>query len=241
MTVDIRNYDQQFGQPVESERGSCLRTDSDASTTVTSTGAGTTLALFHTGSHSECSANNSSHSSLSGPYSPSSTPSSELKVAGKRWVSDPALYRSSNVYDHSRNLLILHTRKPLPVAALPAEPVEGRSNPYRPQRSLTSGSTSSSMGSSLPSTPALMHSGSSSSSSSVLSSPTSSPSSPTSPHSPSTEVPHGSTSTTKEDTCITEPLPLTMDNISLPSTRFLSVRGLGGGSKRMQVIVVGAQ
>lgn len=236
MTVDIRNYDQQFGQPEVPEGASSLQTDSDTWTSVTSTGAGTPLALSHASSHSECSGN-SSRSSFSGPSSPLPTSSSELRVGGERWTSDPALYRSNNVLDHSRNLLILHTRKPLPTAAAPAtEPAEARFNgfnPYRPQRSLTSGS-SSSTGSSLPSTPALTHSGSSSSSSSVLSSPTSSPTSPQSP----TEASRGCSSTSKEETCITEALPLAMDNISLASTRLLSVRGLGGGSKRMQVIVV---
>jgi hypothetical protein len=83
----------------------------------------------------------------------------------------------------------------------------------------------------------LMHSGSSSSSSSALSSPTSSPSSPTSLQYPA-DTSRGCPNAAKEDTGIAEPLPLELDSIKLPSTRFLSVRGLGGGSKRMQVIVV---
>ncbi|KAF8935598.1 hypothetical protein EDD21DRAFT_362406 [Dissophora ornata] len=238
MAVDIRSYDQQFGPPEESEARSKSQADSEASTTVTTSVAGTThpLAQSHIDSNLESSSSASSRSSFSGPSSPSSSssplspPSSELRVAGERWSSDPSSYRNSNVYDHSRNLLILHTRKPSQATALATGAVVESSSsgfhPYRTKRLSLSGSVSSTL-SSLPSTPALMHSGSSSASSS--------PSSPTSPQSPT-----GPSSSSKDDLCIIDPLPLPLDAISTQATRILSVRGLGGANKgrRMQVILV---
>ncbi|KAF9912546.1 hypothetical protein BX616_010299 [Lobosporangium transversale] len=239
MAVDIRKYDQQFSPSDNEEQAKSSQEDSSGVNTLAP------LALSQTGSHLEFSSSPSSLS-VSSPVS-----SSTVRVAGERWSRDLTSFRSSNVYDQSRNLLILHTRKPSssPVSAseLTSVPSETRPHgfhPYRPQRaqsrsfsslstsSSSSFSSSSSLSSSAPSTPALTDSGSLSSS--VSSSPTSSPSSPTSLHSSS------DTGCVKDDLCSMDPLPLSLDAISTQSTRFLNVRGMGGNAKsrRMQVIVV---
>ncbi|KAF9165529.1 hypothetical protein BGX21_010768 [Mortierella sp. AD011] len=46
-------------------------------------------------------------------FKPESTlGSSNLKLAGEQWSSDPSSYLSNNVMDLNRNVLILHSRKP---------------------------------------------------------------------------------------------------------------------------------
>ncbi|KAF9197573.1 hypothetical protein BGZ49_001923 [Haplosporangium sp. Z 27] len=233
MSVNIRKYDQQFGPPEDTEPLKSLTELKVPATVTTSSGENTPMALSHTNGKMISSSSSSSRSSSSGPtFSLSS--SSELRVAGERWSSDPTAFKSSNVYDQSRNLLILHTRKPLPITGQSTSSALSEAHPhsfhpYRSQRSSDSRSMSSSSSSSVPSTPALIHSGSCSSS------PTSSPSSPTSLHSPT-----GDSGSAKEDSCSMDSLPLPLDTLSAHSTRFLNVRGMGGATKgrRMQVLVV---
>ncbi|KAF9108502.1 hypothetical protein BGX27_008334 [Mortierella sp. AM989] len=240
MSVKIRKYDKQFGPSEDIEASESLAESKVQSAAITTSGVNSSspMALSHINGRltsSSTSSTSSSRSSFSEPASSLSSPS-ELRVAGERWSSDPTAFKNSNVYDQSRNLLILHTRKPSlagqSTLSSPASEVHPHSfHPYRSQRSSDSRSMSSSSLSSNPSTPALMHSGSSS----VSSSPTSSPSSPTSFHSPTED-----SGSAKDDPCNMDPLPLTLDALNAHSTRFLSVRGMGGATKgrRMQVLLV---
>ncbi|KAF9171797.1 hypothetical protein BGX21_007014 [Mortierella sp. AD011] len=236
MSINIRKYDQQFGPPEDTEPSNSLELKlpvepAEAEETTASGENSSSMALSLT----DGKLTSSSRSSSSGPASPLSSPS-ELRVGGERWSSDPTAFKSSNVYDQSRNLLILHTRKPPPSgqtssATSSTSELSQSFHPYRLQRSSDSRSSSSSSLSSIPSTPSLIHSGSSS----ISSSPTSSPSSPTSLHSPT-----GDSGSAKDDSCSMDSLPLPLDALGAHSTRFLNVRGMGGATKgrRMQVLVV---
>ncbi|KAF9953895.1 hypothetical protein BGZ72_005079 [Mortierella alpina] len=230
MSVDIRSYDQQFGPSEEQAAEGTApapagAADLVAATAVTSSAAGapTPLAM----SHADNSPSVSSHASSS--TAPSSSASPSLRMAGEQWSSDPSAFRSSNVYDESRNLLILHTRRPAPVIAVApstAPSTQPLSSPF---------------------TPALSQSGSSSFSASPSASSSASPSTPSPPFQSALATP-GSCSqaaataaaaaTTGDSLCGRKPLPL--DIISSQPTRYLHVRGLGGANRgrRMQVILV---
>ncbi|KAI7824795.1 hypothetical protein BC939DRAFT_502514 [Gamsiella multidivaricata] len=233
MAVDILSYDQ-----VQEEDNSVSSSSSSNSTgntgqvpvtaavaataTETSTGA-TTIAV----ATEPCE-----HKGHSSPAAAASTPlmPTQLKVAGEQWSSDPSSYMSSNVVDLSRNVLILHSRKPQESSvSSPSSPL------FHPYRRPSAPSRSSSM--SQPSTPSLSDSGSlSSSASSASSSPSSTPGSPTLCHSP----PGGGVSE-KEDLCSLESLssPISpLDLMRSQPSRMLSVRGLGAGGRRMQVYLV---
>ncbi|KAI8363539.1 hypothetical protein B0O80DRAFT_433929 [Mortierella sp. GBAus27b] len=145
------------------------------------------------------------------------------KVAGEHWSSDPSSYLSSNVMDLSRNVLILHSRRPQETSSSPTSPLF---HPYRRPSAV-------SRLSSLPSTPSLTDSASSSASNS----PSSSPSSPTLFH----LAPEGACSD-KEDLCSLEPLSSPsippLDAFRSQPARMLQVRGMGAGGRRMQVYLV---
>ncbi|KAF8980137.1 hypothetical protein BGZ46_004595 [Entomortierella lignicola] len=154
--------------------------------------------------------------------------SSNLKLAGEQWSSDPSSYLNNNVMDLERNVLILHSRKPqeLSFASSPSSP-----SLYYPYRR----SSDSSRSISQPSTPPLTDSGSSSSASS---SPSSSPGSPSFFHMSSGD---SSALSEKDDLCsldsLSSPLSL-LEGIKSQPARILSVRGLGAGGRRMQVYLV---
>ncbi|GJJ76742.1 hypothetical protein EMPS_09101 [Entomortierella parvispora] len=244
MAVDIHSYDQQFDSESTTETGngkalSATAADSEptaATTNEKSLAASGPLDLSHIDNNDDSRSLDSSLCSLT------NATSSELRLAGEKWSSDPTLYRSSNVFDKSRNLLILHTRKPAagplssPRASIVTSPQESTPS-FHPYRR----STGSSSSSSLPSTPALSQSGSTSSSSSSSSSSPRSPSSPTPSHSgPTTAVSAGTFQQGKDDSCSADSLPAALELSGSRSTRFLKVRGLGGasGGRRMQVILV---
>ncbi|KAK3842108.1 MAG: hypothetical protein J3R72DRAFT_443666 [Linnemannia gamsii] len=282
MAVDIRSYDQQFGPP-----------DPDSTSTIAAqkkadSQAGPSSSLSLVGSHA-------GNSSADDTIINNNKAEGVVRMNGNHWSSDPTAYRNNNVFDHTRNLLILHTRKPATTApavesgasspstataageatpaaassatttanngatATAAAPSLNSNNhsasfhPYRTQRRSSSSSSSQSTSSSptssmasFPSTPALSQAGSSSSSSLSSSSASSSPSSPTSPHSLSS----AGVGSIRQQQQLTKcggdsgmPMPLTLEALSATqstTTRFLSVRGLGGASRgrRMQVILV---
>ncbi|KAG0285850.1 hypothetical protein BGZ98_005300, partial [Dissophora globulifera] len=222
MAVNIRSYDQQFGPPEETEPTLKTLADSDRISEADASALSHSDSSSSESSSSPNSSNSSSRSSFSGP---SSSSPSELRATGHRWSSDLSSYRNSNVYDHSRNLLVLHTRKPsaaaAPTTAAGMATTDSSSSgfhPYRSKRSSLAGSVSSTL-SSFHSTPALMHSASSSSASSITSSPSSSPSSPTTPSSPTV-----SANLSKGDMCLVDPLPLPLllDAIGAQPTRILN-------------------
>ncbi|KAF9405808.1 hypothetical protein BGZ94_003363 [Podila epigama] len=156
------------------------------------------------------------------------------------WSSDPSLFRSSNVVDLSRNLLILHTRKPTEHRQLESS---SSFHPYHPRRKTTSSSSSSSSSTSSlsslledPSTPCLTPSGEMSESSS----PSSSPASPSSPTLTSVPDSKGRGKDEEYPFLSLDSLPQPLEQMGTnTSTRFLNVRGLGAsGARRMQVILV---
>ncbi|KAF9136739.1 hypothetical protein BGX30_010915 [Mortierella sp. GBA39] len=108
MAVDIRSYDQQFGPP---DPDSCEKADSK----VAGLSAGSS-SLSLAGSHALL------HKSVDDTIKADSihggAAGGAVRMNGGHWSSDPTAYRNSNVYDHTRNLLILHTRKPSPQAVL---------------------------------------------------------------------------------------------------------------------------
>lgn len=246
MAVDIHSYDQQFDSEsaTETGNGKALPTAAADSEPTAATTNEKSLAVSGPLDLSHIDNDDDSRSLDSSLYSPltNAATSSELRLAGEKWSCDPTSYRSSNVFDKSRNLLILHTRKPAagplssPRASIITSPQESTPSfhPYR--RSTGSSSTSS-----LPSTPALSQSGSTSSSTSSSSSSPCSPSSPTPSHSgPTSTVSAGAFQQGKDDSCSADSLPAALELSGSRSTRFLKVRGLGGasGGRRMQVILV---
>ncbi|KAF9432875.1 hypothetical protein BGZ76_010194 [Entomortierella beljakovae] len=157
------------------------------------------------------------------------TESTNLKFAGEQWSSDPSSYLSNNVMDLSRNVLILHSRKPQESSHISL--TSPLFHPYGQPSVLSSRSMSVSH----PSTPPLTDSGSSSSASS---SPSSSPNSPTPFHIPSDVNLSG---TEKEELYSLNPLSppiLPLDCMKSQPARVLNVRGLGTGSRRMHVYLV---
>ncbi|KAG0209539.1 hypothetical protein BGX28_010237 [Mortierella sp. GBA30] len=157
-----------------------------------------------------------------------------VRVAGETWSSDPSSYLTSNVVDLSRNVLILHCRKPQDSSSLASS--------FHPYRRSSAPSRSSSL--SQPSTPPfLTDSQSSSSSSSTSSSPSTSPSSPTMLYSPSGKA---SAANEKDDLSTLDALssPPSLSSMSLPlggtgaTSRILNVRGLGAGQRKMKVYLV---
>ncbi|KAF9109891.1 hypothetical protein BGX27_007034 [Mortierella sp. AM989] len=149
--------------------------------------------------------------------------SSNLKFAGEQWSSDPSSYLSNNVMDLSRNVLILHSRKPQESSvSSPTCPLyHSYRRPSAPSRSMSV---------SQPSTPPLTDSGSSSSSS-----PSSSPSSPS-----LFDMSSGLIDSEK-DLCSLDSLssPASpLDAMKSQPARILSVRGLGAGGRRMHVYLV---
>ncbi|KAF9385989.1 hypothetical protein CPC16_007768 [Podila verticillata] len=143
---------------------------------------------------------------------------------GEQWTCDPTLYRSSNVVDLSRNLLILHSRKPDSTHPNSFHPYNNTSR----RKATSSSSSSRSMSASPseePSTPCLT-----SGDSSESPSPSSSPATPSSPASLSSL----GASLGKDELDRLPPL-----DMQTKSSRFLTVRGLGAsGARRMQVILV---
>ncbi|KAF9344107.1 hypothetical protein BGX26_004803, partial [Mortierella sp. AD094] len=155
-------------------------------------------------------------------FKPESTlGSSNLKLAGEQWSSDPSSYLSNNVMDLNRNVLILHSRKPqessAPSSSVPTFPL------YYPYR--RSSDSSRAMSESQPSTPPLTDSGLSSSASS---SPSSSPSSPNLFHMSSGDI--SLIDSEKEELYSLDSLSspvLPLDGMKSQPARILSVRGLG--------------
>ncbi|CAO3564714.1 unnamed protein product [Mortierella alpina] len=215
MSVDIRSYDQQFGPPEEAQGGAETaptvatgEADLIAATAVTSSAASAPSPLAMSHADSSASSVSSHANSSSTPGASSASP--HLRMAGEQWSSDPSAFRSSNVYDESRNLLILHTRRPAPVIAV--APTQSSTSPF---------------------TPALSQSGSSSfSGSPSASSPASAPSTPSASF-PSILTTPGSCSQAAAamtgDSISRKLLPL--DIINSQPTRYLNVRGLGGANR----------
>ncbi|KAF9976753.1 hypothetical protein BGZ73_007888 [Actinomortierella ambigua] len=212
--------------------------------------------------------------------------SSLTRVAGGEWSNNLWSYRENNVMDLSRNLLVLHARRPpcrswttgsTPSTTTTASSCSSSSSssaglksrtqqraltslfhPYSKNSTQSSSSSSSSLSasqslsaaasptssSSMPSTPAL-----SSAASSASASPASSPSSPTLCQSPERDYLTGGG---KGDPLLEgvvaplladAPAPLNAipsELLAKSKSRFLTVRGLGGGrgQTRMEVIVV---
>ncbi|KAF9911737.1 hypothetical protein EC991_002465 [Linnemannia zychae] len=237
MAVDIRRYDQVSEEPESSVVSSSSSTTASSSSSVSKaitekaapSIASTEATIVPAGSISGSSNSDGRESSSS------TAVSTELKLAGEKWSSDPNSYLSNNVVDLTRNVLILHSRKPQDTQVTAAASSSTAVVPHPYSRSVVP-SRSSSM--SLPSTPPLTDS--SSSYSSASSSPSSSPSSPT------LEATLGE----KENSSFTDKLssalplslplpdPMVTDLKSQQAPRMLRVRGLGAGSRRMQVFVV---
>ncbi|KAG0272381.1 hypothetical protein BGZ95_011874, partial [Linnemannia exigua] len=101
MAVDIRSYDQQFGPP-----------DPDSTSTIAAQKKADSQArpssLSLAGSHAR---SNSADDTII------SNKAGVVRMNGDHWSSDPTAYRNSNVFDQTRNLLILHTRKPAATAS----------------------------------------------------------------------------------------------------------------------------
>ncbi|KAF9194536.1 hypothetical protein BGZ51_009099 [Haplosporangium sp. Z 767] len=235
MAVDILSYDQvpEEGQPVAATVATTTTTtlstsEAESITTIAVPAAATAVAEATEGSQqSEAeSPRVNIHSQVE-----STVVSRNLKVAGEHWSSDPTSYLSNNVVDLSRNVLILHSRKPLDSSTSASSPLSF--HPYHRRPSAPSRSMSMSQ----PSTPpSLTDSGSTSSASS---SPSSSPSSPTMFPTSAGE---------KEDLYMLDPpsslpspssLPLmSLNGLKPQASRMLSVRGLGTGERKMQVYLV---
>ncbi|KAI9239645.1 MAG: hypothetical protein BYD32DRAFT_459541 [Podila humilis] len=178
-------------------------------------------------------------------------------VAGSGWTSDPSLYKTKSVVDLSRNLLILHSRRPELTLAPSTEAPRSSFHPYARThahpRSSNRPSLSRSSSHSLAFTPSLTHSSPPSPSSSTATipslissaeeqqpalSPSSSSSSlSSSPPTPTDQVPTGMLGGGPKGNdllCLAS-----NNNESLPfPSRFLNVRGLGVQGRRMQVILV---
>ncbi|KAK3844780.1 MAG: hypothetical protein J3R72DRAFT_418984 [Linnemannia gamsii] len=232
LSIDIRRYDQVSDEPAESQartsttNSSSTSSQAEASPSIASTGA-TTAA-------SASPISGSSNKSSDGREASASLVSTQLNLAGEKWSSDPSSYLSNNVVDLTRNVLILHSRKPQDTLASSSSSTTAPSYLY--SRSVVP-SRSSSM--SLPSTPPLT-TDSSSSYSSASSSPSSSPSSPSSPMLEATTVAGGSSSEKELSSSFSDhllPDPMVAD-LKSQVPRMLRVRGLGSASRRMQVYVV---
>ncbi|KAF9371370.1 hypothetical protein CPB97_002012 [Podila verticillata] len=178
-------------------------------------------------------------------------------VAGSEWTSDPSLYKTKSVVDLSRNLLILHSRRPELTLAPSTEAPRSSFQPYARThahpRSSNHPSLSRSSSHSLASTPSLTHSSPPSPSSSTATTPSlissaeeqkpalslssSSSSLSSSPPTPTDQVPTGMLGGGPKGNdllCLAS-----NNNESLPfPSRFLNVRGLGVQGRRMQVILV---
>ncbi|KAG0369658.1 hypothetical protein BGX24_002339 [Mortierella sp. AD032] len=231
LSIDIRRYDQVSDEPAESQarttsttNSSSISSQAEASPSIASTGATTASASPISGS---------SNKSSDGREASASLVSTQLNLAGEKWSSDPSSYLSNNVVDLTRNVLILHSRKPQDTLASSSSTTAPS---YLYSRSAVP-SRSSSM--SLPSTPPLT-TDSSSSYSSASSSPSSSPSSPSSPMLEATTVAGGSSSEKELSSSFPDhllPDPMVAD-LKSQVPRMLRVRGLGSASRRMQVYVV---
>ncbi|KAF9313855.1 hypothetical protein BG003_004754 [Podila horticola] len=258
MAVDILSYDQQNGPPEDDEQSAqqpqqqeamsldaCSESEATKATGAQPSTTSTYSSQAQTQVKGQAQATTVtclSHSNNTDPLSPGSSSCSSASESrwadsestnprmGEQWSSDPSLYRSSNVVDLSRNLLILHSRKP---TQDPSHPHSFHPYNSTPRRKATSSSSSSSRSMSAspseePSTPCLT-----SGESSESSSPSSSPATPSSPASSSSlGTSHG-----KDELCL-DSLPEPLDQIPTKSSRFLRVRGLGASGRRMQVILV---
>ncbi|KAG0304832.1 hypothetical protein BGZ97_001329 [Linnemannia gamsii] len=229
MAVDILSYDQVSDEPESSSSSEATSTASKAITEAVSAPSISSAAEASIGSVSSSSEGRESSTS------------SQLKLAGEKWSSDPSSYLSNNVVDLTRNVLILHSRKPQDTTVGTSSSTASSSASATPYSRSAVPSRSSSM--SLPSTPPMTDS---SSYSSASSSPSSSPSSPT-------LQPFEGVATTSEKEknnnsfpeqlssalplSLPLPDPMVADLKSQPP-RMLRVRGLGNGARRMQVFVV---
>ncbi|KAG0287260.1 hypothetical protein BGZ97_007154, partial [Linnemannia gamsii] len=110
MAVDIRSYDQQFGPP---DPDSLEKADSKAASAGSLSLAGS-HALLHKNADDAIKASSQGGAAVAGGAA------GIVRMKGDHWSSDPTAYRNSNVYDQTRNLLILHTRKPSPPATTAA-------------------------------------------------------------------------------------------------------------------------
>ncbi|KAF8931202.1 hypothetical protein BGZ47_000196 [Haplosporangium gracile] len=112
MAVDIRSYDQQFGPP---DPNSSDKMDSKAGPSAGSS------SMSLAGSHTLLLKNNSADDTIKVSQGGAAVAGGgTVRMNGGHWSSDPTAYRNSNVYDQTRNLLILHTRKPSPQATTAA-------------------------------------------------------------------------------------------------------------------------
>jgi len=229
MAVDILSYDQVSEEPESST--------SQSEESVTTSNAITEAALAPSIASSTAAivAPAGSVSSSREEFSPS--PSSQLKLAGEKWSSDPSSYLSNNVVDLTRNVLILHSRKPQDTTGTSMTASSSSPHPY--SRSAVP-SRSSSM--SLPSTPPLTDS---SSYSSASSSPSSSPSSPVLQPFEAGAVGSEKEKNNSFPDQLSSALPLSLPlpnfmvtDLKSQPPRMLRVRGLGNGARRMQVFVV---
>ncbi|KAG0041989.1 hypothetical protein BGZ90_009564, partial [Linnemannia elongata] len=107
MAVDIRSYDQQFGPP---DPDSFEKADSK---TAGPSAGSSSLSLA--GSHALL--HKSADDTIKAGSIQGGAAGGVVRMNGGHWSSDPTAYKNSNVYDQTRNLLILHTRKPSPQAA----------------------------------------------------------------------------------------------------------------------------
>ncbi|KAG0288970.1 hypothetical protein BGZ96_007346 [Linnemannia gamsii] len=230
MAVDILSYDQVSDEPKSSSNSEATTITSTPSKTITEVVSAPSIA-----STAEASAG----SVLSSSEGRESSTSSQLKLAGEKWSSDPNSYLSNNVVDLTRNVLILHSRKPQDTTAGILSSTASSSSSATPYSRSAVPSRSSSM--SLPSTPPMTDS---SSYSSASSSPSSSPSSPMlQPFEGVATSEKGKNNSFPEQLSSALPLslplpdPMVADLKSQPP-RMLRVRGLGNGARRMQVFVV---
>ncbi|KAF9142715.1 hypothetical protein BG015_000698 [Linnemannia schmuckeri] len=230
MAVDILSYDQVSEEPESSSTSQSEDSSATTSKAITEAALAPSIA-----SSTAVVAPAGSVTSSREEFSLSQ--SSQLKLAGEKWSSDPSSYLSNNVVDLTRNVLILHARKPQDTTGTSTTASSSSPHPY--SRSAVP-SRSSSM--SLPSTPPLTDS---SSYSSASSSPSSSPSSPTlqpfeagvvgSEKEKNNSFPDQLSSALPLSLPL--PAPMVTDLKSQPP-RMLRVRGLGNGARRMQVFVV---
>ncbi|KAF9084369.1 hypothetical protein BGX29_005373 [Mortierella sp. GBA35] len=128
MAVDILSYDQ-VPEPDDSSssssssaefKASSAAANSSSTTTASTSKAITEVAAAPSIASTAVTAVGSvSGSSENGIQSSreSSSSSSQLKLAGEKWSSDPSSYLSNNIVDLSRNVLILHSRKPQEAAS----------------------------------------------------------------------------------------------------------------------------
>ncbi|KAG9065891.1 hypothetical protein KI688_002188 [Linnemannia hyalina] len=225
MAVDIRSYDQQFGPP---DPDSCEKADSKAAGP--SAGSSLSLAGSHALLHKSADDTikvGSIHGGAAGGV---------VRMNGGHWSSDPTAYRNSNVYDQTRNLLILHTRKPSP-QAVPSGPSQAESGVSLITTTAVAGAQASTMATTaMTATKGAVEPVTTSSSS------PSNSSHPAAFHPYRTQRRSSRQQLTKCGGDSGLPMPQTLDalNSAQSSTRFLNVRGLGGASRgrRMQVILV---